>query len=186
MQINAGDEETMTGRFWGAVKEFVVLIVIAFILALGIRTAVAESRLVPSGSMEPTIATGDRIFTVKVLYYFTQPARGDIVVFDVPKQAHVDPNSPPFVKRVIGLPGDNVEIKDGQVYVNGQVYNVDTARIPQYSYGPVTVKEGRLFVLGDNRNQSYDSHEWGQVPEKNVIAKAVFVYWPLDHMKVLK
>ena len=140
----------------------------------------------PTGSMEPTIAAGDRLFTIKAIYYFEHPKRGDIVVFNVPKQVSDDPNAAPFVKRLIGLPGDTVEIKDGNVYVNGKIFKVATARTPRYSYGPVTVKEGTYFVLGDNRNESYDSHEWGFVPEENVFAKAVFVIWPLDHIKVLQ
>ncbi|NCO66577.1 MAG: signal peptidase I [Candidatus Aquicultor secundus] len=176
----------MARRFWETLSEFIVLAVIAFVLAFGIRTAVAEPRLVPTGSMDPTIAPGDRIFTVKALYYFEEPHRGDIVVFKVPKQVNSDPDAAPFVKRLIGLPGDTVEVRDGVLYVNGKAYKVAAARTPQYSYGPVKVKEGMLFVLGDNRNQSYDSHEWGFVPEENVIAKAVCVFWPLDHLKVLK
>lgn len=175
----------MAQRVWDAVSEFIVLLIIAFVLALGIRTAVAEVRWVPTPSMEPTIIAGDRLFTVKLVYYFKEPARGDIIVFHVPEQAKQEPNMPPFVKRVIGLPGDTVEIKDGKVFVNGSVYEVESARVPNYSYGPITVDEGKLFVLGDNRNASYDSHEWGLLPEENVIAKAVYVIWPLGHAGVL-
>lgn len=172
----------MVSRFWDALREFVVLVVIAFMLAFGIRTAVAEVRWVPTGSMEPTIQEGDRLFTVKALYYFQKPQRGDIVIFKVPERASLDPKSPPFVKRVIGLPGDTVEVSDGKVYVNGKVFNVDNAKSPLYSLGPIEVKPGMLFVLGDNRNASYDSHEWGLLPLENVIAKAVYIIWPLDHM----
>lgn len=176
----------MENRFWSGLKEFIALIVVAFVLALGIRAAVAEARLVPSGSMEPTIAIGDRLFTVKVLYYFKKPERGDIVVFKVPEQVNPDPGMPPYVKRVIGVPGDTVEVKDGLVCVNEREFKVDAARTPLYSFGPVKVKEGMLFVLGDNRNESYDSHAWGLLPEENVIAKAVFIYWPFDHAGILK
>ena len=175
----------MGERFWDALSEFIILLIIAFVLALGIRTAVAEVRWVPTGSMEPTILAGDRLFTVKVLYYFKEPARGDIVVFHVPERARQEPDMPPFVKRVIGLPGETVEIRDGKVYVDGEEYKVKSARVPQNTYGPVEVGKGKLFVLGDNRNASYDSHEWGLLPEENVIAKAVYVIWPLNHIGVL-
>ncbi|MDI6716318.1 MAG: signal peptidase I [Actinomycetota bacterium] len=173
-------------RFWNTFSEFVVLLVVSFVLAMGIRTAVAEVRWVPTGSMEPTVAAGDRLFTIKAIYYFEKPQRGDIIVFYAPKRANLNPNSAPFVKRLIGLPGDTVEVRDGKVYVNGQVFKVETARVPKYTYGPVTVPDGMYFVLGDNRNASYDSHEWGFLPEQNVIAKAVCVIWPFDHIKVLK
>lgn len=176
----------MATRFWSALSEFVILVIVAFVLAFGIRTAVAEVRWVPTGSMEPTIAAGDRLFTFKVIYYFKNPERGDIVVFEPPNQAQEKAGNYPFVKRVIGLPGDTVEVRDGLVYVNDKVYDVDSAREPLYSYGPVKVEDGTLFVLGDNRNESYDSHEWGFLPEENVIAKAVFVIWPLDRIKVLQ
>jgi signal peptidase I len=173
-------------KVWSGLKELVVLLVVAFILAMGIRTAIAEVRYVPSGSMEPTIEIGDRLLTIKALYHFKQPERGDIVIFDVPEEAKMEPDSAPFVKRVVGLPGDEVAVRDGRVFVNGKEYKVPTAKIPEYDYGPVKVEEGKLFVLGDNRNHSYDSHEWGQVPENNVIARAVVVIWPLSHVKVLK
>lgn len=176
----------MARRFWDSLSEFIVLVIIAFVLALGIRTAVAEVRWVPTGSMEPTIMSGDRLFTVKLNYYFKNPERGDIVVFNVPNKIKQQEDMPPFVKRVIGLPGDTVAIRDGKVFVNGKEYKVDNARIPRYSYPPVKVKDGMLFVLGDNRNESYDSHEWGQLPEENVFAKAVFVIWPLDHIGALR
>ncbi|MBI4734011.1 MAG: signal peptidase I [Rubrobacteridae bacterium] len=153
---------------------------------MGIRTAIAEVRFVPSGSMEPTIEIGDRLLTIKALYHFKEPARGDIVIFDVPEEAMIGKDKTPFVKRVIGLPGDVVEIRSGVVYINGKEYKVPSAKIPEYDYGPVKIEQGNLFVLGDNRNHSYDSHEWGQLPEDNVIAKAVFVIWPLTHVKVLK
>ncbi|MCL6471800.1 MAG: signal peptidase I [Firmicutes bacterium] len=175
----------MKKSFWSSVAEFLVLLLVAYVLALGIRMFVAERRDVPTGSMEPTIHAGDSLFTVKALYYFKNPERGDIVVFNVPKS--VDPKATfPWVKRVIGLPGDTVEIRDGKVYVNGKVYNVPGASKPKYSYGPVRVEDNMLFVLGDNRNHSFDGHYWGQLPRENVIAKAVFVFWPPKDAKLLK
>jgi signal peptidase I len=180
-EISSSSDKLLKG-----LRETVVLLITAFILAMGIRTAIAEVRYVPSGSMEPTIKTGDRLLTFKALYHFKEPERGDIVIFDVPKEAMLEPDSAPFVKRVVGLPGDEIEVRSGRVFVNGNEYKVPTARIPEYDYGPVKVEKGKLFVLGDNRNHSYDSHEWGQVPEDNLIAKAILVIWPLNHAKVLK
>lgn len=170
--------------FWSTVSEFLVLLIIAYVLALGIRTFVAERRDVPTGSMEPTIHAGDSLFTVKALYYFRQPRRGDIVVFNVPKKVNPD-QTYPWVKRLIGLPGDTVEVRDGKTYVNGKVYNVPTARMPKYKFGPVKVKDGMYLVFGDNRNESYDSHYWGFLPQEEVFAKAVCVIWPVKDIKIL-
>src|SRR3990172_8236926 len=122
----------MAQRVWSALSEFVVLVLVAFVLALGIRTAVAEVRWVPTGSMEPTIMSGGRLFTVKLNYYFKEPERGDIVVFTIPDQVRLEqPIQSPFVKRVVGLPGDTVEVRDGKVYINGHEYSVKTARTPK-------------------------------------------------------
>jgi len=176
----------MSQRILNTLSEFIIMIVIAFVLAMGIRTAVAEVRWVPTGSMEPTIAAGDRLLTVKLNYYFKSPQRGEIVVFHIPDRIKQEKNMPPFVKRIIGLPGDTVEVRDGKVYVNDRAYEVEDAPEAEYTFGPVEVEEGMLFVLGDNRNQSYDSHEWGFLPEENVIAKAVVVIWPINHIKMLK
>lgn len=167
------------------IREYAILILVALVLSFGIRTAVAEVRVVPSGSMLPTIGIGDRLLTVKLVYRFGDPQRGDIVVFDPPENLKGKFNDP-FVKRVIGLPGDTVEVRDGKTFVNGREYKVPTAASPSYTYGPIKVPDGYYFVLGDNRNQSYDSHEWGFVPRENIIAKAVLVFWPPDDAKMLK
>lgn len=170
--------------FWATAGEYLILLIIAYVLALGIRMFVAERRDVPTSSMEPTIHAGDSIFTLRAIYYFRQPQRGDIVLFNAP--ARVSPNPTyPWVKRLIGLPGDTVEVRDGKTYVNGKVYNVPTARKPDYKFGPVKVKNGMYLVFGDNRNESYDSHYWGFLPEKDVFAEAVCVIWPINHIKIL-
>ncbi len=172
-------------RILKTIREYAVLVLVALMLSFGIRTAVAEVRVVPSASMVPTIGVGDRLLTVKLIYRFGDPQRGDIVVFEPPESLKGRFNDP-FVKRVIGLPGDVVEVRDGKTFVNGREFKVETAETPLYTYDPVRVPDGYYFVLGDNRNRSYDSHEWGFVPRENIIAKAVLVFWPPDDAKMLK
>lgn len=185
--MNSREEEqtaSLGSRFFKTVREYVVLIAVALVLSFGIRATVAEVRVVPTGSMIPTIAIGDRLFTLKISYYFSDPKRGEVVVFE-PPDALKARFTEPFVKRVIGLPGDVVEVRDGKTYVNGNEYDVPEADTPGYTYGPVKVPEGHYFMLGDNRNHSYDSHEWGFVPRENVIAKAVLIFWPISDARML-
>lgn len=171
--------------FASKVRETIFLIVVAFILSLGIRAAVAEVRYIPSGSMEPTIATGDKVLTLKFPYFFSEPQRGDIVVFNPPEFVP-NPKGVPFIKRLVGLPGNVVEVHDGVLKVNGEAYKVNGIPVPSYDYGPVTVPDGKVFVLGDNRNKSFDSHVWGFVDEDSIIAKAWIVIWPPEDFGVVK
>jgi signal peptidase I len=152
-------------------------------LAIGIRSFVAEARYIPSGSMEPTLQINDRLIIDKISYNFRQPQRGDIVVFS-PTDALKQQNfKDAFIKRVIALPGETVEVKGGRVYVNGQSLREQyIEEEPEYSYGPVTVPEDNYLVLGDNRNNSYDSHYWGFVPRKNIIGRAIVRFWPLNRV----
>jgi signal peptidase I len=157
---------------------------LSVVLALGIRHFVAEARYIPSGSMEPTLQINDRLVVEKISYLFNQPQRGDIVVFWPP-----DSLFPPgqrrdaFIKRVIGLPGDTVEVRDGQVFIDGVPLEEDYIKAPpNYEWGPETVPEASYLVLGDNRNSSYDSHAWGFVPHENIIGRAVVRFWPPDRL----
>lgn len=152
-------------------------------LAIGIRSFVAEARYIPSGSMEPTLQINDRLIIDKISYNFRQPQRGDIVVFS-PTEALKQQNfKDAFIKRVIGLPGETVEVKGGRVYVNDQALREQyIEEEPEYSYGPVTVPEDNYLVLGDNRNNSYDSHYWGFVPRNNIIGRAIVRFWPLNRV----
>jgi signal peptidase I len=183
------------------------------ILALGIRTFVAEARYIPSESMLPTLEINDRLIVDKLGYHFKEPSRGDVVVFKPPEKlveearrkcqeeeasrAKQDRNTAiehqiseqcknigvAFIKRVIGLPGDQVEVKGGMVYVNGNgLQEQYIEEQPNYQYGPVTVPDNEYLVLGDNRNNSYDSHYWGFVPRENIIGQAVVRFWPLNRM----
>ncbi|MBV9387358.1 MAG: signal peptidase I [Chroococcidiopsidaceae cyanobacterium CP_BM_ER_R8_30] len=154
-------------------------------LALGIRTFAAGAYFIPSGSMKPTIQIDDRLIVNKLSYDFVNPQRGDIVVFNPPdavlKEEKV--NSDPFIKRVIGLPGDKVEVKNGHVYVNDCLLQESyIAAKPDYAYGPVRIPIDSYLMLGDNRNNSYDGHYWGFIPRDRIIGKAIYRFWPLDRM----
>lgn len=158
-------------------------IVLSGVLAFGIRTFVAEARYIPSGSMLPTLQINDRLIIDKITYNFRAPQRGDIVVFSPTPALQQQNFHDAFIKRVIGLPGDTVEVKGGRVYVNGQALRENyIEEEPNYSFGPVTVLPDQYLVLGDNRNNSYDSHYWGFVPRDNIIGRAVVRFWPINRL----
>jgi signal peptidase I len=170
-------------------KENLQIIAIALILAVVIRLFVAEPRFIPSDSMVPTLQIGDRLVIEKLSYRFSAPATGDIVVFDPPAQLQVYGYAPDkaFIKRVIGTPGDVVQVKDGRVYLNSRPLTEPyIAEPPAYDLDPVTVPADQLFVMGDNRNNSNDSHVWGFLPQQNIIGRAVFRFFPFDRIGVLK
>ena len=167
------------------VKENLVTIAIALTIALLIRVFVAEPRYIPSGSMLPTLEIGDRLVVEKVSYYFQPVYRGDIIVFQPPKQLQVRGYAinQAFIKRAIAKGGDTVAVKDGIVYVNNvPLKEKYIAQLPQYNMPLVSVPEGYLFVMGDNRNNSNDSHIWGFLPESNIIGHAIFRFWPFDRI----
>ena len=166
---------------WQQVRENVQIVAIALVLALLIRSFVAEPRYIPSDSMIPTLATGDRLVVEKISYRFHPPTTGDIVVFEPPPQLQRRGYSKDqaFIKRVIGTPGEVVQIQDGKVYLNGTALEEDyIAQPPAYNMPPVRVPEGHLFVMGDNRNNSNDSHIWGFLPQPNIIGEAIWRFWP--------
>jgi len=143
--------------------------------------AVTARVLVDGHSMRPTLDDGQYILVNRMSYRSNLPEYGDIVVFHFP----VDPDQD-FIKRVIGLPGDEIVILDGQVSVNNDILSEPyIAATPQY-VGQWSVPDGHIFVLGDNRNNSSDSHSWGAVPKDNIIGKAITVYWPPPDWKALK
>ena len=152
-------------------------------IALGFHTFVAEVRYIPSESMQPTLAVGDRLVVEKLSYDIHPPRRGDIVVFKAPLALVEQTLKDDLIKRVIGVPGDVIEMSHGQVSVNGQILSEPyVAAQGDYGYGPVTVPPGQYFVLGDNRNHSYDSHYWGFVPKKDIIGHATFRLSPIAHV----
>ncbi|NEW08162.1 signal peptidase I [Paenibacillus sp. SYP-B3998] len=161
-------------------KEWVPSIAVAVIVALVINTYVAQAMTVPTGSMLPTIQLKDELIVEK-MKPITDFAVGDIVVFWPP----IPGNKDRYVKRLIGLPGDTIEIKDGALYRNGQKVDEPYVKTPMtYTFNKVTVPAGNYFFLGDNRNESYDAHLWPTpfVPEKDLIGKAVFRLFPLSHI----
>ena len=150
-------------------------------LALGIRTFVAEARYIPSESMLPTLEVNDRLIVEKVSYHFQGPNRGDIVVFQPTDQLKQQNPSlkDAFIKRVIGLPGEKVEVINERVYINDEpIQESYIESPPDYQWGPEVVPPDSYLVLGDNRNNSYDSHFWGYVPKDNIIGRAVVRFWP--------
>ena len=153
------------------------------VLAFGIRSFVAEARYIPSGSMLPTLQINDRLIVDKLSYKFNTPKRGDIVVFNPTATLEKQNFHDAFIKRVIGLPGDKVEVKAGRVYVNDKALREKyIEEEPQYNWGPKTVPPKSYLVLGDNRNNSYDSHYWGFVPGEKIIGKATVRFWPMNRV----
>jgi signal peptidase I len=181
------------------VREYAESIIVAVILALIIRTLVIQAFKIPSGSMEDTLAIGDHIlvnkfvygmklpFVDKKVFKIRDPRRGDVIVFEYPEDAGKD-----FIKRVIGTPGDTVEVKDKRVYVNGLPYEnpheihkekelFPREQNPRDNMGPVTVPAGAYFMMGDNRDRSYDSRFWGFVKSDKVKGLAFIKYWSWDN-----
>lgn len=178
-----------------AVREYTEAIVVAVILALFIRAFVVQAFKIPSGSMKTTLLIGDHILVSKFSYgikvpildkeliHWDDPQRGDIVVFKYPQDPSKD-----FIKRVIGLPGDTIEIRDKKVFVNGQLLHEPYARFtdprilpgsvsPRDNLGPIVVPSHSFFVMGDNRDESYDSRFWKFVDESELKGKAFIIYW---------
>lgn len=170
--------------FWEQIKENFGIVFIGLILAILIRVFIAEPRFIPSESMSPTLAIGDRLVIEKVSYRFRQPQDHDIVVFTPPPQLQTlgYHANQAFIKRIIAHGGETVAVKQGKVYVNHKPINEDyILEMPKYNLDTVEVPLGYIFVMGDNRNNSNDSHIWGFLPQENIIGKAIFTFWPLKH-----
>jgi signal peptidase I len=178
--------------------EYLEAIIIAILIAFFIRTFVVQAFKIPSGSMKPTLLIGDHLLVNKFIYgvkipfvrktmvSISDPKRGDVVVFIYPEDHSKD-----FIKRVIGVSGDTIEIRNKKIFLNGLPYNdahgvyVDDFIIPgsiqpRDNFGPFTVPKDALFTMGDNRDQSYDSRFWGVVDKKDVLGKAMIIYWSWD------
>lgn len=161
------------------------LIAIALMIAAIVRVFIAEPRYIPSPSMVPTLSVGDRLLVDKISYRFHAPKPGDIVIFEPPPQLQEYGYSTKqaFIKRVVGLPGQTVEVDEGVVLVDDKpVVESYTLEPPHYEMPAVRVPPNNLFVMGDNRNDSNDSHVWGFLPVDNVIGRAAFRFWPLPRL----
>jgi len=177
----AGREYTSSTYLWVADEDFV-----------GWRTDPREKRmdlvadkreykpgevariLVQSISMQPNLKEGDLVLVNRLVYHFSEPKRGEVIVFKNP----VNPEDVPYIKRIIGLPGDTVSIEQGRVYIDGQLLSEPYLQTTTLRGGEYTIMEGELFVMGDNRNNSSDSRAWGNVPVDLIIGRAEAIYWP--------
>lgn len=191
------------GKNKSVVREYVEAIVVAVLLALFVRTFIVQAFKIPSGSMLPTLQIGDHLLVSKFSYGVRVPvigtslisrqgpAHGDVVVFRFPRDRSLD-----YIKRVVAIGGDSIEVRDKQVFLNGQqVENphahftsrdiMSSAAGPRDNFGPVTVPDGKIFVMGDNRDNSYDSRFWGFVDLQDVLGKALIIYWSWDVDKSL-
>jgi signal peptidase I len=168
-------------REWWDVREWFRTALLVVAAALAMRAVVVEAFVVPSGSMKPTIVEGDHLLGSKFHYRVWHPERGDVVVFRPPLSARNlgRSDAPRYVKRVIAVAGDEVQVVNGRVHVNGDpIEEPYIAEPPGYSFPRQIVPEGHVFVLGDNRNESLDSHRWGFLPEDALIAHVFARYWP--------
>ncbi len=160
--------------------EGIKTIALAAVLAIGIRQFVAEARFIPSDSMVPTLVKDDRLIIDKLSYRFGQPQRGDIVVFNPTEALAAQKFKDAFIKRVVGLPGERIEVKEGKVLVNDQpIAENYTAELPNYNWKyEGVIPANSYIVFGDNRNNSYDSHYWGLVPKEKLVGRAIVRFWP--------
>ncbi len=182
----------------GVIREYAESIVVAILIALFIRAFVVQAFKIPSGSMEPTLLVGDHLLVNKFIYgikipfvdrkllVYKEPKRGDIVVFIFPKDKKKD-----FIKRVVGAPGDTVEVRHKKIYINGKHWDDPygvyrdaevTGMVPRDNFGPVVVPPDHVLVMGDNRDRSYDSRFWGFVPFDQIKGKALILYWSWDKL----
>lgn len=180
----------MSNRVKQEIREWVESLIIALVLALIIRAFVIQAFKIPTGSMRPALMEGDRLLVNKFIYKFRGPERGDIIVFKYPGGEKKD-----FIKRLIAKPGETIGIKNGDIYIDGKKVEEPFVirKIRYYNKSPyggtgrnVKVPEDSYYVLGDNSASSKDSRYWGFVPRKNLIGKAVFLYWPVDRIRVIE
>ncbi len=170
-------------------REYGMSLLVAFVLAMGIQTFIVKAYKIPTPSMVPTLNVGDRLLVNRFIYRFKEPQRGDIIVFEWPEDRKKD-----FIKRLIGLPGETIEIANGIIYVNGKAVEVETIRKNDYTNTgklggigqEIKVPDDSYYVLGDNSANSSDSRVWGFIKIKKVKGRAWFVYWPLTKMRLLQ
>jgi signal peptidase I len=181
------EQQKNLGSWLEGQKENIKTVIVAIILALILRSFVIEPRYIPSASMEPTLQIEDRIIIEKLSSLWRSPQRGEILVFYPPNSPAIKDRTKAYIKRVVGIPGDLLSIHDGQVFVNGKALTEPYISEPMdydLPQNPLTsaikVPEHSYWMMGDNRNNSNDSHVWGFLPEQNIIGRAVLRFFPLD------
>ncbi len=158
-------------------REIVETVLLTLLIFLAVRTLIQNFRI-EGTSMEPNLHDGQYLIINKLLYYLHPPERGDVVVFHYPKNPRRD-----FIKRVIGLPGEKVEVRGERIFINGEELEEPyTLHTSNYTWGPQRLGEDEYFVLGDNRNSSSDSHNWGSLSRDAIIGKAWISYWPPNYL----
>ena len=183
------------------VLEYVAVVVVAVLVALAVQAWVVKPYRIPSGSMLDTLRPGDRVLVNRVVYHLREPQRGDVIVFRYPQDPDVV-----FIKRVVGVPGDLLEARDGRLYVNGRkaaepyVHRTggrldptvaqaaiagSTMHDPWSLAEPYRVPASTYFVMGDNRTDSDDSRDWGTVPRAAIVGEGLATYWPVSRLRAL-
>jgi signal peptidase I len=179
-EIPESEKVSKRSSCFGYIVDTIETVLLALVIFLAINALSARVR-VENISMRPTLEPGQFLLVNRVAYKLGEPKIGDIVVFHAPGVSDED-----YIKRVIGLPGDVVQVADGIVYVNSQpLYEPYIADTPNYT-GTWTVPENEYFVLGDNRNNSSDSHLWGYIPADDIVGRALLIYWPMDQISLLR
>jgi signal peptidase I len=195
-------------RRHSVVRELPILLLIAFLIAFTVKSTVAQAFFIPSESMVPTLEVGDRVLVSRLSYKLHEPRRGDVVVFSSPFEDEADkdhsplptrilhgllesvglrqPSTDDFIKRVIALPGETVEGRDGRIFVNGKVLDEPyLTGLTVDGFEPKKVPEGMLWVMGDNRGHSSDSRVFGTIDEGDVVGRAIVRIWPLPRLGFL-
>ena len=161
------------------IREFLITIISTSVIFLGLQITI-QSSVVLGSSMAPNFETGQRLTVNEVIYIFDEIKRGDVVVLHPPANTDID-----YIKRIIGLPGETVEIKNGLVYINGEPLSEPyILNPPRYTLRKLEVPQGYCFVLGDNRNNSNDSHIWGPLPQDNIIGEVWLSIWPPSNWEI--
>lgn len=207
-RIQGGRDGAGPGNLSRLLKELLTIVIIAFLIAIVAQSFVVKAFVIPSSSMLPTLEIGDKVLVDRISYSFRDPRRGEIIVFRYPPGANGALNTtnplywpfervgetlrlanrmegPPFVKRVIAIGGDSVEIIEGKVFVNDKVITEEYAVADDYNMTKRTIPNGELFCMGDNRANSMDSRYWGTIPRRAIIGKACLIWWPLGHFGTL-
>ena len=179
MQVSTESQPQQSDNWKRFALDILETVILAVVLYFGINAISARVR-VDGLSMNPTLQHGEYVLVSRLSYKTGEPQRGDIIVFSFPMDQRQD-----LIKRVIGLPGETITIRDGELLVNGMKLEEPYIAQPPIYNGEWAVSEGELFVLGDNRNDSKDSHQWGLLPDDNVIGKALLIYWPPQEWKLI-